>query len=55
MDADVGLPAAMWAADRVEGGVDRTVHLTHKQEPTMTEEEAMRIIKSSESPKLDEF
>ena len=50
-----GLPAAMWAADRVEGGVDRTVHLTHKQEPTMSEAEALRIVKDSEGPALDKF
>jgi hypothetical protein len=44
---DDGLPAAMWAADRVEGGVDRTVHLTHKQEATMTPEEAAKLIKDA--------
>ncbi len=53
-----GLPAAMWAADRVEGGVDRTVHLTHKQEPTMSPEEAAKIIKDAGldgGPRLDKF
>lgn len=55
MDQLDGLPAAAWAADRVEGGVDRTVHLTHKQEPTMSAEEAMKIIKDSEGPALDKF
>lgn len=55
MDQADGLPAAAWAADRVEGGVDRTVHLTHKQEPTMSPEEAMKIIKDAEGPKLDHF
>jgi hypothetical protein len=53
---DDGLPAAMWAADRVEGGIDRTVHLTHKQEPTMSPDEAAKIIKASEDArKLGEF
>ena len=56
MDQSEGLPAAMWAADRVEGGVDRTVHLTHKQEPTMSPDEAAKIIKASEDArKLDSF
>lgn len=45
-----GLPAAAWAADRVEGGVDRTVHLTHKQEPTMSLEDAAEMVKQA---KLD--
>lgn len=43
-----GLPAAAWAADRVEGGVDRTVHLTHKQEPTMSLEDAAAMVKKIE-------
>ena len=47
MDELDGLPAAAWAADRVEGGVDRTVHLTHKQEPTMSAEDAAKIIKDA--------
>ncbi len=55
MDQIDGLPAAAWAADRVEGGVDRTVHLTHKQEPTMSAEEARKMIQASEPGKLDDF
>ena len=54
-DPDTGLPAAAWAADRVEGGVDRTVHLTHKQEPTMSAEEARKMIQASEPGKLEDF
>ena len=50
MEQEDGLPAAMWAADRVEGGVDRTVHLTHKQEPTMSLEDAAEIVRRA---KLD--
>ncbi len=57
----VGLAAAAWAADRVEGGVDRTVHLTHKQQPTMTPEQVAQELKNAgltgpaDVPKLDEF
>ena len=54
-----GLPAAAWAADRVEGGVDRTVHLTHKQEPTMSLEDAAKVIEQAKlggpAPKADEW
>ena len=51
-----GLPAAMWAADRIEGGVDRTVHLTHKQEPTMSVEEARKMLDATDpAKKLEEF
>ncbi len=39
-----GLPAAAWAADRVEGGVDRTVHLTHKQDAPMSIEDAKKLL-----------
>lgn len=49
-DPTDGLPAAAWAADRVEGGVDRTVHLTHKQEPTMSLEDASEMVRQA---KLD--
>lgn len=58
MDPIDGLPAAAWAADRVEGGVDRTVHLTHKQEPTMSAEDAAKLIKDAGldgGPKLEKF
>jgi hypothetical protein len=57
-DSIDGLPAAAWAADRVEGGVDRTVHLTHKQEPTMSEADAVKLIKDAGldgAAKLEEF
>ena len=47
MMTDDGLPAAMWAADRVEGGVDRTVHLTHKAEPTMSLEDAAEMVRQA--------
>ena len=47
MDQEDGLPAAMWAADRVEGGVDRTVHLTHKAEPTMSLEDAAEMVRQA--------
>ena len=54
-----GLPAAAWAADRVEGGVDRTVHLTHKQEPTMILEDAAKVIEQAKlggpAPKADDW
>ncbi len=61
MDQLDGLPAAVWAADRVEGGVDRTVHLTHKQEPTMSPEQVAAELRNAgltgpgENLKLDEF
>ncbi len=45
---DEGLADAAWATDRVEGGVDRTVHLTHKQEPTMSLEDAAAMVKKLE-------
>ena len=51
----VGLAAAAWAADRVEGGIDRTVHLTHKQEPTMSLEDAAAMVKKLENEKADEW
>jgi hypothetical protein len=54
-----GLPAAMWAADRVEGGVDRTVHLSHKQEPTRSLEDtiaaAKKLIEQAGEAKADDF
>lgn len=52
----IGLQAAAWAADRVEGGIDRTVHLTHKQEAPMSIEEAQAVVKQIGADKpADEF
>ena len=55
MSEEDGLPAAQWAADRVEGGVDRTIRLTRKEEPTMSAEEAMKIIRDADASKLEKF
>jgi hypothetical protein len=55
LDSEDGLPAAMWATDRVEGGVDRTVHLTHKQEAPLSLEQARDALKALDQAKPDDF
>ena len=55
LEQEDGLPAAAWAADRVEGGVDRTVHLTHKQEAPLSLEAAREAMKALDQAKPDDF